>query len=128
MVDIKHIIQFSFDVQTAFKAIIDEAEMAGYTGADTTISREVGGEISCWDGYISAMNLEIVKNKRIRQSWRASEWAEGHMSEVIFEFTEKDGGTELSFTHLNVPDEFGDAIDKGWYDNYWNLMIKYYSS
>lgn len=33
------------------------------TGSTTSMSDEVGGEVSAWGGYISGRNLDLVRGK-----------------------------------------------------------------
>jgi len=64
-------------------------------------------------------------NKKIVQSWRASDWPENVFSISTFEFLEKDNGTSLTFTQVGVPEEFEKDIEKGWEDFYWKPLKKY---
>ena len=48
------------------------------------ISREVGGKFNTFDDYASGVNLELVPDEKIVQSWRASDWAEGQYSQATF--------------------------------------------
>ncbi len=45
-------------------------------------------------------------------------------SDFTTENSVKDG-TELEFTHENVPEEFEKEIEKGWEDYYWKPLKKY---
>jgi uncharacterized protein YndB with AHSA1/START domain len=42
------------------------------TGSPATVSAQVGGEFSAWDGYIHGKNLELRRGTRIVQSWRTT--------------------------------------------------------
>jgi len=105
-----------------YEALMDSRKHAKFSQAAAKISRKVGGRISAYDGYISGSNLELVPDKKIVQSWRGSGWPEGHMSKVTFKLAPVKGGTRLSFTHSNVPDNEVESIRQGWIDNYWGPM------
>jgi activator of HSP90 ATPase len=76
-----------------------------FTGGKAQISRKVGGKFSAFDGYSEGTNLELVPDKKIVQTWRASDWPEGHYSKVDFSLKEIPGGTRLTFTQTGVPAE-----------------------
>ena len=73
-------------------------------------------------GYAEGVNLELVPDKKIVQSWRAEDWPEGHYSQATFVLKEVGGGTELTFTQTDVPEEFVKDIAQGWQDYYWAPM------
>lgn len=54
------------------------------TESKTTISRQVGGKFSVFDGGLSGVNLELVPDKKIVQSWRLGEWPDGYFSKATF--------------------------------------------
>lgn len=56
------------------------------------------------------------------QTWHVSDWPEGHESKITLVLTRVKEGTELTFTHSGVPDEFHDAIKQGWIDFHWTSM------
>lgn len=43
-------------------------------GAKAKIGPEEGAKYTVGDNYITGKNLELVKNRLIVQSWRASDW------------------------------------------------------
>lgn len=115
-------ITFKASAHDVYEALMDSKKHAEFTKAPAEISTEVGGTFSVHGDYITGENLELEQDKKIVQKWRASEWPEGHYSTVTFELEEKDGSTELTFTHENVPDVHADSITKGWEEHYWKPM------
>lgn len=118
-------VTFKATPHEVFELLMDSKKHSGFTGDKAIISREAGGKFSAYDGYITGENLEIVKDKKIVQRWRASDWPEGTESKVTFSFEETSGGTKMKFTHEGVPDEFYDDIKQGWIDFYWTPMKEY---
>ncbi len=110
--------------QEVFETLMDSKKHARFTGEKATISRNVGGKISAYGGYIEGYNLTLVKNKTIVQAWRGTDWPKGHWSIVSFELAKKGAGTELRFTHMNVPDAHVKDITEGWKSEYWEKMRK----
>jgi activator of HSP90 ATPase len=86
------------------------------------IDINVGSEFSVYGGDIQGVNLELIPDQKIVQSWRYSDWPEGHYSKVAFSLRGTPGGTRLTFTQTGVPEEFYDDIKQGWHDYYWQPM------
>jgi activator of HSP90 ATPase len=101
---------------------MDSDKHSLFTGSEAHISREIGGKFSTFDGYSEGVNIELVPDKKIVQSWRASDWAEDHYSQLSFTLKEAEGITHLTFTQSGVPEGQCDDISQGWYDYYWEPM------
>jgi len=105
-----------------YEALMDSKKHAKFTGGKATISREVGGKFTAFDGYSEGVNMELSPDKTIMQSWRAEDWPEGHYSKATFAFTKVESGTKLTFTQTGVPEDQYDAISRGWREYYWAPM------
>jgi len=96
-------------------------------GAKAKTSPSEGGLFSAWDGYITGTNIEIFPYKKIIQKWRTTDFApEDEDSVIELFFTFKDDHTLITITHTNIPDGLGDNYKKGWKDNYFSYMKKFY--
>ena len=116
---IRQTVTFRAAPHAVYEALMDSRKHAAFTGGAAKISRQVGGEIMAYDGYITGRNLALVPDEKIVQEWHASEWDAGHLSKVTFKLAPVAAGTRLRFTHSHVPDKFVDDIRQGWIDNYW---------
>ena len=105
-----------------YEALMDSRKHSKFTDGKASISRKVGGKFTAYDGYIEGVNLELVPDRKIVQSWRGSDWPEGHYSRATFSLKQVEGGTRLSFIQTGVPDEQYDSISQGWQDFYWKPM------
>ena len=111
-----------------YDAFINPRIHAAFTGSPATGSPRVGGTFTAWDGYISGVNRELVKGRRIVQDWQTTEWPEGAKpSRVEFSFASVKGGTEIRMVHSMVPAEQADAYRQGWIDYYWDPLEAYFS-
>jgi activator of HSP90 ATPase len=119
---IKQSVTFKVTPHDVYEALMDSDKHSQFTGGKAEISRKVGGRFSAFDGYSEGTNLELVPDKKIVQSWRASDWPEGRYSKVTFSLKEIHGGTRLTFTQTGVPGEQYDDISQGWRDYYWTPM------
>jgi activator of HSP90 ATPase len=123
---IRQTVIFPVPPQVVYDAIMDEKQHAVFTGAKARIDQSVGGKFTAWDGYIDGTNLELIPGKKIVQKWHAADWEEGIYSTVTFTFSPDPKGTKMEFTHEGVPIDQFDDINKGWYENYWDLMQNYF--
>jgi activator of HSP90 ATPase len=102
-----------------FAMLMDSRKHSRFTGSPASISRKPGGKVSAYNGYALGVNLEIVADRKIVQTWRASDWPEGVESTVTYLLERIRGGTRLRFTQTGVPGEHVAAIRQGWKDFYW---------
>lgn len=121
---IEQTVQFQATPQQVYQAIMDSALHSEFTQSESQIGENVGDKYSAYDGYIEGTILELQKDKLIRKSWMAYEdgWPEGHFSEITFRLSEKDGGTEMKFTHDGVPSDKLESFRSGWIEHYWEPM------
>ena len=119
---VKQTVTFKASPHEVYEALMDSKKHAKFTGDKATISRKVGGKFSTFDGYSEGINLELIPDRKIVQTWRASDWPEGHYSKVTFSFKEIPGGTRLTFIQTDVPAKQYDDIAQGWRDYYWAPM------
>ena len=105
-----------------YESLMDSRKHSKLTGDKAHISREVGGKFTAYNRYIDGVNLELLPDKKIVQSWRADDWPEGHYSKAAFLLTEIEGGTQLTLIQTGVPEELSDDIAQGWWDFYWTPM------
>ncbi len=109
-----------------YAVLINEKKHAKFSKAPATISRKVGGAFTCYGGYLTGINLELVPSKRIVQAWRSKTWPAGTYSIASFAFSRKAGGrTKLVFTHVGVPAFDFKDVNKGWRTFYWNPIKAY---
>ncbi len=121
----KTIVQKLVFKNTTPKALYDlymDAKMhALICGADCEISAKEGTKFSVYGGYATGKILQLIKDKLIVQSWRASDWDESEMdSTFIINLETKGKDVVLHAVHANLPDAEADSISQGWRDFYWN--------
>jgi activator of HSP90 ATPase len=119
---IQQTVTFKASPNEVYELLMDSAKHAAFSGEAASISREVGGEISAYGGYITGRNLKLIPDREIVQSWRAVDWPEGYFSTVTFVLLPIPDGTRLNFTHTDVPDGTEEEFAQGWIDNYWDPM------
>ena len=60
---------------TLYGTYIDAKEHSASTGALAKIQRKEGTKFTAYDNYITGKTFQLVKDKLIVQSWRASDWS-----------------------------------------------------
>ena len=93
----------------------------------TSISHEAGGPFTLFGGYITGRNVELVRDERLVQVWRAQSWGAGDYSIARFVLVDDGSGSKLVFDHRGFPDGEGAHLASGWRSHYWDPMAKYLS-
>jgi activator of HSP90 ATPase len=119
---IRQSVTFKAKPHEIYEVVMDAHKHSKLTGSEVTIDRNIGSEFSVYGGDIQGINLELVPDQKIVQSWRYSDWPEGHYSKASFSLKEVQDGTRLTFTQTGVPDKFYEDIKQGWKDYYWEPM------
>ena len=119
---IRQTVTFRTDPHDVYEMLMDSRKHAKFSGAGAKISRMIGGKVSTYVGYATGVNIELLPDKKIIQSWRGSDWRNGHFSRATFSLKKVRTGTRLEFIQTGVPDEEYENIKLGWRNFYWNPM------
>ncbi|MCU0700430.1 MAG: SRPBCC domain-containing protein [Myxococcaceae bacterium] len=110
-----------------YEAWLDPEEHALMTGASTSAGD--AGAYTAWDGYIEGRTTTAEPYTRIVQTWRATDFPDGHPpSTLTIELTEVEGGTEVRLRHEGLPPGMAGTYEKGWHEYYFEPMTKYFAS
>jgi activator of HSP90 ATPase len=120
----KQIIIFKASPEEIYNALMDSKKHSLFTGGKAVIGKKAGDTFSAYDGYITGKNIELIPGKKILQTWKATDdgWPEDHYSTIEFVFKKTKEGTELQFTHTNIPTTVKANYAQGWDDYYWEPM------
>jgi len=104
-----------------YELYMDEKKHSKVTGASAHIKAKVGSTFTAHDGYIKGINLQLIRNSLIVQSWRTPDWKDEEIdSTFILYFEQKGKNVKLQMVHANVPDTEYKNLSDGWYEYYWN--------
>ena len=111
-----------------YEGLLDSKLHCKFTGGKAEVSNKVGGAFTAWDGYITGKNIELKKDEKIVQEWKASDWHKGTpASKLTLTFKKVSTGTEINLKQENVPKECFEDLTKGWIEFYWKPMQKYFN-
>ncbi len=104
---------------------LDSVGHTNMTGSPAHATANVGDTFDAWDGYIRGKNVELEPGKRIVQSWRGSSYSDSDAdSQIEVKFEPVEGGTKITLTHTNVPDDQA-SHEPGWTTHYFEPMKKH---
>jgi activator of HSP90 ATPase len=122
MKSIKQTVTFNASPHEIYEMLMDSKKHSEMTGSDAKISRDVGGKFSVWGGDLSGINVALVKDKKIVQKWRSSDWPKDVFSIATFELKKVGAKTKLIFTQTGIPNDKYEDVKQGWIDYYWDRM------
>jgi uncharacterized protein YndB with AHSA1/START domain len=96
-----------------------------WTGEEAEMSTEPGSEFSLWEGSIVGKNIAFEENKKLVQQWYFD--GEEPESIVTIKLHAHKQGTSAELLHTNIPDEAYNEMVQGWDENYFGLLISFYS-
>jgi len=114
-----------FDKIVQLSAAMNSGMKKMLGASPTTIDAQPGGAFSLFGGYVTGRFLELVRDTRIVQAWRAGSWDAGQYSIATYVLEPQGGGTKLVFEHKGFPDEAAAHLAEGWHINYWNPLTKF---
>lgn len=118
-------IDFEASPQRVYEALLDQKQFSEFTGMVAEIDRNVGGAFTLFEASFEGLNVELIPNRKIVQSWRASDWPAGLHSRVTFELQPRGTGTHLVFSQTGYPAGSRDELAPGWEENYWTPLKEY---
>jgi len=96
-------------------------------GVIAKIQNKEGAKFSAHDSYVTGKNLQLIKDKLIVQSWRASDSKSDVDSTFILLFEQMGNDGVINMVHANVPEKHFAGVKEGWDDYYWKPWKKYFA-
>ncbi len=98
------------------------------SSAASRISSHAGGAFALFGGYITGRQLELVRDQRIVQAWRAVNWGAGVYSVARFELQPSAAGCRIVFDQAGFPADDARSLAAGWKSHYWEPLRKLLAS
>ncbi|XP_047115497.1 activator of 90 kDa heat shock protein ATPase homolog 1-like isoform X1 [Schistocerca piceifrons] len=103
-------------------ALTNKEMVEAFTKSGVKMDVEPGGTFELLRGNISGQFLELVPNSKIYQTWRISNWPDGHFSTVLIEIEQLLDGIEVKLTQESIPESHLDTMKDNWNRYYWDAM------
>lgn len=100
---------FSIELWSGEKAVMEEKENTMF---------------SLFDGDISGLNIEFIRDKKIVQEWFFGDQEE--RSIVTMFLNPSPSSTSIELTHTNIPDDAFDEIKFGWENYYFGALKDFF--
>lgn len=107
--------------EEVYNALVKPLAISLWTGEPAQMEEKEGTEFSLFNGDISGINLEFVKDQKIVQEWYFGDQTEKSM--VTITLRPEKSYTNVELTHTNIPEDAYEDILNGW-DNYYFGAIK----
>ncbi len=108
--------EIAADVTKVWQALVNPEIISQWMGETVSIGDQVGDTFSFWSNSIWGKNIEVEKEKKLKQEWFGGNWNEPSI--VKFLLTTKDGITHVELIHENLPEGEADSFNQGWDDFY----------
>jgi uncharacterized protein YndB with AHSA1/START domain len=109
-----------------YRAFMDSAQHALFTGDDAEIEARVGGVFRSYSGFIEGTTLELVPDARIVQSWRTKHFPRNNPNSTLeLTLTPIAEGTRLEMRHLDVPKDQVEYLVNGWVTYYFDPLARH---
>lgn len=114
--------EFRTTAEEAYQTFVDPARIAAFTRSPPKVfeGAHKGGKFELFGGNVSGEYLELVPGKKVVQSWRLSQWPQGHYSTLKIEFDQNDVDhvTVMRVTWDGVPVGQEDVTKRNWTEYY----------
>lgn len=119
--------KFPVPAKVIYNAWLNSKQHTEMTGGEALVTSKLGGKFKAWDGYITGKNIELIKDKRIIQAWRSSEFAKNDLdSLLVVNIEDVTGGCKVTISHSQIPKGQGTNYKQGWVDFYFLPMKAYF--
>jgi activator of HSP90 ATPase len=124
---IRQTVTFDAPPEKIFHLLMDEHELAAFTGAKAAIDPRVTGQFTLFDGYCHGYIIDLIQDRKIVQAWHFSEdgWPVEHFTICTFNIIPDGDKTKLQFHQSKVPEHKLELLKNGWKEFYWRPMKAY---
>jgi len=108
-----------------YSALTNPYTIELWSGYPAQMSEESGSEFSLWEGDITGVNIEFIRDRKVVQEWYFGDQPEKSLVTILIE---PDGENSIvTVEHSNIPDaDFAD-IAEGWREYYFGAIIDFFN-
>eukprot|EP00005_Dracoamoeba_jomungandri_P004046 CAMPEP_0174250558 /NCGR_PEP_ID=MMETSP0439-20130205/698_1 /TAXON_ID=0 /ORGANISM="Stereomyxa ramosa, Strain Chinc5" /LENGTH=319 /DNA_ID=CAMNT_0015330671 /DNA_START=12 /DNA_END=967 /DNA_ORIENTATION=+ len=112
--DIDFKVKFNARASDIYEALMDSRRVEAYTQSSVSLDPVPGGVFSFYGGNIAGKFIDLKPGTFIKQSWRKSDWPEGHYSTVTMNIEDSNGGCLLELKHEQIPADDSERTHEAW--------------
>ena len=114
--------EFRTTAEELYETFVDPQRIAAFTRSPPKVfeGAKKGGKFELFGGNVQGNYSELERPKKIVQSWRLSQWPEGHFSRLQIEFDQNDVDhvTVMRVTWTGVPVGQEEVTKRNWLEYY----------
>ena len=108
-----------------YSALTNPFTIELWSGYPAIMSEEPGSEFSLWEGDISGLNLEFVKDRKVVQEWYFGDQPENSIVTIIITPDRQD--SLVTVEHSNIPDDEFNDVAEGWREYYIGAILNFFN-
>ncbi|MFN8242270.1 MAG: SRPBCC domain-containing protein [Bacteroidales bacterium] len=108
-----------------YSALTNPYTIELWSGYPAIMSETAGSEFSLWEGDITGINLEFVKDRKIVQEWFFGEQTEKSVATITINPEGED--SSVTVEHTNIPDDDFQDISEGWREFYFGAIQNFFN-
>jgi len=126
---LKLVMELPVKAKTIYDSWLDSKAHSEFTGSKAIIDPHKGGIFTAGNNYIKGKTLELQPYGRIVQSWRTNDfpsYCKDSIVEILLEKSKE--GTRFTLLHSGIPEGQAEKYKKGWEENYFKPLKKYFNN
>jgi activator of HSP90 ATPase len=108
-----------------YSALTNPFTIELWSGYPAIMSEEPGSEFSLWEGDITGLNLEFVKDRKVVQEWYFGDQPEKSIVTIII--TPDRHNSQVTVEHSNIPDDEFNDVAEGWREYYIGAILNFFN-
>jgi activator of HSP90 ATPase len=108
-----------------YSALTNPYTIELWSGYPAVMSETEGSEFSLWEGDITGINLEFVKDRKVVQEWHFGEQIEKSIATITIQPDREN--SLVTVEHTNIPDEDFADIAEGWREYYMGAITGFFN-
>jgi len=108
-----------------YSALTNPYTIELWSGYPAVMSEEPGSEFSLWEGDITGINLEFIKDRKIVQEWYFGEQTDKSIVTISIQSDKED--SQVTVEHTNIPDKDFADIAEGWREYYIGAIAVFFN-
>lgn len=114
--------------ERVYELLTNGAKFGEVTGQPGEGGSSPGAYFSLFDEWVEGRQVELVRNERVVQAWRLTDWDPGVYSIVRFTLTPEGSGTKLVVDQDAVPEDVHELVATNWGGFYFEPFAKHFAS